>query len=376
MKLITDIYDAALDPSRWIQALDALAPIAGAQSAAVMSVETVKRFDYQLSAASSHFDPEPMRVYVAKYAEYEMAEFNRLTQARVGELVTAPMDGQPIEEFAQRPDVQYLRKHFGMLYRAGFRLTDDPARVDLLAIQYHESRGNITETEHKALVPLMPHVAQAMQLAKSFSVLQSRYKAALAVLDRFTIGMVLVRQSGQIVLANLAARKILEERNGLRESVLGRLEATDVTADRQLQQAMHKAAETASGEGRTPAATMRLARNSEAEPYVVDISPMRDPDNELQAGFAGTLVSIIDPDYGLSLDTRLLKSLFGLTTAEVDVAEKVLAGLSTIQIAEARSVSSETVKSQIGSIYTKTNADSRAQLVRRVLNVLLPIQLL
>jgi DNA-binding NarL/FixJ family response regulator len=54
-----------------------------------------------------------------------------------------------------------------------------------------------------------------------------------------------------------------------------------------------------------------------------------------------------------------------LTTAEAAVAELLCEGRTRAQIARARGVSENTVKSQIRQIFRKLNVDSRVELVRR-----------
>ena len=55
------------------------------------------------------------------------------------------------------------------------------------------------------------------------------------------------------------------------------------------------------------------------------------------------------------------------------VAELLLNGLTYAEIAGARSVSAETVRSQVGSLFAKTGAKSRGELVRRVLMPNVPL---
>jgi DNA-binding NarL/FixJ family response regulator len=54
-----------------------------------------------------------------------------------------------------------------------------------------------------------------------------------------------------------------------------------------------------------------------------------------------------------------------LTTAEAAVTEMLCEGRTRAQIARARGVSENTVKSQIRQIFRKLNVDSRVELVRR-----------
>ncbi|MDB4223860.1 helix-turn-helix transcriptional regulator [Granulosicoccus sp.] len=109
--------------------------------------------------------------------------------------------------------------------------------------------------------------------------------------------------------------------------------------------------------------------------FIVDISPVRDSPNELGEKFKGALVSIIDPDYSERLDVKCLKNLYLLTEAELDILQYVIDGYSNVQISQVRSVSPETVKKQVSNVLLKVGARGRTQLVRKVLSVILPLDI-
>lgn len=75
------------------------------------------------------------------------------------------------------------------------------------------------------------------------------------------------------------------------------------------------------------------------------------------------LLLIADPDVAVKDPTDFLKDLFSLTTAEIEVAVSLRAGLSLTEIAAARRVSIETVRSQIKSILQKTNTRRQGDLI-------------
>ncbi len=63
------------------------------------------------------------------------------------------------------------------------------------------------------------------------------------------------------------------------------------------------------------------------------------------------------------VEARSLQHRLGLTAAEAEVAAKLAQGASVAEIADSRSVSSETVRVQLKSIYAKTGVHNQAQLV-------------
>jgi len=62
-----------------------------------------------------------------------------------------------------------------------------------------------------------------------------------------------------------------------------------------------------------------------------------------------------------------LKSRFGLSSAEIDIALALADGKDIVRIAQLRGVTPHTVRSQLKAIFHKTGARSQAQLVAIVL---------
>ncbi len=90
-----------------------------------------------------------------------------------------------------RPDVAFLRQHYSIVDRFGMRLNEDRGRLDCLACQYAESRGNIGAAEIEALTPLVPHLSQTLLLARTFCALKAQYRAVLTELDRVDVALFL-----------------------------------------------------------------------------------------------------------------------------------------------------------------------------------------
>ncbi len=96
---------------------------------------------------------------------------------------------------------------------------------------------------------------------------------------------------------------------------------------------------------------------------------MRDVTGELDRGFAGAVVFVIDPEDTRAISTERLARLFVLSQAESEVVRAMVDGLSAAEIAELRGTTDGTVRSQIKSIYAKTGVRRRADLVRLAVSV-------
>jgi DNA-binding CsgD family transcriptional regulator len=81
------------------------------------------------------------------------------------------------------------------------------------------------------------------------------------------------------------------------------------------------------------------------------------------------VVFISDPAQRERPKQEVLRAFFGLTPAEARVAMMLGDGNSPREIGQRLGVSSNTVKSQLASIYSKTGTSRQAQLVRLLMNL-------
>ena len=372
-RLTGDLYHAAVDPDRWPELLDRIARSVGARSGTILSMDLHRADRYAVARMSTLFREEHRALYEREYSRHERAHLALVARSEPYRIVVEPEFETARDTVMARPDVAFLREHYGIVDRFGIRVNEDGGRVDCLACQYAEDRGNIEAHEAAALMPLVPHLSQTLLLARTFGALRARYRAVLAVLDRVDVALCLVDADARIVLENRTARHMLERADVVRVDGRGRLRARDAGADAALGAGIARAARTARHEGDDARALLALPTADGAVPCLAELSPVHDTDDELGDRFSGAIVTIVDPSRRASIDARGLDLAYGLTSAEVAVAELLLDGMTYARIAEARSVSAETVKSQVGSLLAKTGAKGRGELVRRVLMLNVPM---
>jgi DNA-binding CsgD family transcriptional regulator len=84
---------------------------------------------------------------------------------------------------------------------------------------------------------------------------------------------------------------------------------------------------------------------------------------------AEVLVLVTDPQKAVQFPDDVLRQLYGLTPAEVEVANGILTGYSPNEIADLRRVSKGTVRNQIKAIMSKTDTDRQSDLVRLLMTL-------
>lgn len=380
---LISIYDAAIDQSRWQQALDHVMEQVGSSAASllVVTTETGKRtgaapFALQvLSGQLARLDPEIVDHYVAHHAVLETDAWQYLRKLPPGTLLTDDVFYPDLQAVRSRPDFDYVINQMGLFRRMTARLNDNRSWYDAIAFQWDKDILDIPPGAVEQANVLIPHVSKALQLSRSNHQLHQRYQAVIGALDQVQVGVCITDQDGYLMVANQEARRILAMQDGIQLTEEQRLVAKNTQRDAQLRRAIDQVALTAAGRAFQPGETLLIDRLSDEHPFLVDVTPIRDSLGELQRNMSGAMVTIIDPGNHQPFQTRRVAIAYGLSEAEVEVCRLVVDGWSNQAIADERSVSLDTVKTQVRSIMNKTATNRRADLIRLVVQTAPPIKL-
>jgi DNA-binding CsgD family transcriptional regulator len=210
---------------------------------------------------------------------------------------------------------------------------------------------------------LLPHIRNAFLIHRQLGHVQELARSLREALDELSIGVVLLRRDGKVFHANTAAVAAVERTRAL--SLAGQVTCTVPSQMPLLQKLILDAAETGAGSGLRSGGAMKIH------------------------GFAGDLQVVITPlKFGKALDSasavmfcsvpgetprgiaQLLRQLHQLTPAEAAVAACLIDGMSVKEIADARGITTNTLRTQLKSIFQKTGARSQADLMRLLLGAL------
>lgn len=374
LQLCAEIYDASIKPDLWEGLLNRLTAEVGAKGAVLLALETLGQYRYSISFSSSLYSEDARRRYEREYSRYEASDFSRVASSKPGDIVLSDDYVADPKAFRARPDVAFLEKEFGVFERFAVRLNDDRAWFDFVAFQYDRSRSNIRPREELKLRKYLPHIARSVDLSRPFAELRLRYRAVLGALDRYFIAVILVQPSSRVLVCNRTAQAMLDSGEGLAVSKRGEIVAQDVEAQSRLQVAIRDASSVSAALGVGGSSRVMIRKRSGREPYLVDVSPIRDTAYEIDRDFQGAFLTVIDPDQRLTLSLEGLKQLYQLTAAETAVAELLFRGHTNEELSDLRGVSIETIKAQVRALLAKTASRNRTELVSRLLSVTLPIE--
>ncbi len=374
LDLISKIYDLPLRPGNWQSVLDEFSVAMNSAGATLLAFDPMYS-EHHLSIVTSNYTPAFTEDYGKRFAEQDQDGYSALMiNPKRGFVTDMELLGiDSLEEQGNLPAVKWLNEHLGIRHRAGSCLNLKGIWIDMLAVQYANDRGPITDHEKEVGLFFLDHLAKTIELGRSFGILKSRFNGVLTALDRFHIGIFVLSPNGSVVVKNREAGRILDAGDGLTLTREGQLQPVSDGEHRgKLKDAISQAVQTAQAEHNKAETLMTLSRRNGEDPYLVEVTPLRDHD-EIESQFTGCLVFVIDPAKTDVVSTQGMQALYNLTGSESEVCKLLAQGLDTGEVAETQNLTTETVRSYVRQIFQKTGTNNRSQLVRLALTVNLPI---
>jgi DNA-binding CsgD family transcriptional regulator len=362
LRAIELIHAAALAPSAWPCALDAVSDLLAADHAV-------------LHAGESNGAGPPLFAY-ARLDPRDLAECNAADQALRSEFTTQFQ--LPLERTTTRaaviPDRDYERSaYYNEVLRRidGFHcvyfLQSSTEGLSNVAVCRGRRRDDFDAQAVATLEILRPHFRLAVEVAGRLQLAEARAASLAGAIDRISTGILLVDAQGQTLHLNAPAAAIAAEADGLVLAPSG-LAATTPAATEALHRAM--AALTASGnKGNCESLRVFLPRPSGRPPLQLTLVPLGRLDVPVP-GAARTRVAIfIDAaEEEGAIDRGALAEAFRLTTRETDIALLLAQGADVAAIAQRLGIGPGTVRFHLKNAFAKTEARGQvalAALIRR-----------
>jgi DNA-binding CsgD family transcriptional regulator len=364
--LIGNIYEAGLDGSRWPAFMEKLASTlhAGFGNLWLLDVSNWS-FSCEDGGAVSSFsglDSSTVGRYKEHYASLNVWLPNALNLAEGDLTISSALYPDRLLKGTEFYDV-FLRPN-DLFYAVGSSVVKRGTTDVRMSFVRSEHAGRYTAAELRLVKQLMPHLRNAVVLHRELYRTRLMASSAMATLELVPVGLVLLTGSGLLAHANLRAHELFARTGALRFGPGGTLHAASPTATTSLQRLIQDAVRTGTGKGLAHGGTLRL-RGAGGRMLQVLVSPLT-PDS----GFEGNPMAAIfcsDPDAVVGQLSQRLERMYQMTPAEAQLTEALVNGKSLQEHAEARSVSMNTVRTQLKSAAAKTGARRQADLVRIVL---------
>lgn len=372
---ISKIYDAATSESQWDETMDVVAQYTGAKGCILLSTNVEAGGKWELSRPSKLWRQVPIeeRNFIAKeFVKYDLEAWKLISQLDK-HAIYHDGDNYEAESLDTRPDFVFYRENYGFNRRLGSRLTDHPSWMESITLQFEQTTHLVPQESQRALAGIVQHLAKVTELNRSFAVLEQRYQAVLMALDHIHIGVCIAQTNGEIILSNKEADRILDDKDSLWMSAEKKLTFREREKNAELQQAIVHAVGATGGEGSQVELLMHAERASGKRAVLIEVAPLSDGLREIQLGFQGALIYLIDPENPVPIKIERLALACGLSEAESAVCERVAHGWKNGDIAEDRNVSLDTIKTQIAHVFSKTGVSNRSELIRLILKSSPPV---
>lgn len=370
-RVVEELYDAALDATRWERALRALAEATGSHNSSLHFIDTERN----LLGNAFYYGttPEHASALIRHYGQLWVLQA-RIYEWSVGEPKHLP-DILPLEEFqAGRFYKEWVRPqgqgdYVGILaHRDGPRMvkSSNARRID---------QGPYDDDQLEMFRLLAPHLCKAVRISDALDVqafMLDRFEHTLGALRT---GVLLVDERGKLVYMNGSAERLVREGTVITLAEGGRLEAIEPQAAARFGNAIAEAcrgdpAEVSSGGG-------TLALNGQGRHVLVaHVLPLRRGRrlSISQMYSAAAAIFLQDPYRAPPLPTEAFAKIYKLTVREMQVVMTMLPDRSLPDVAAILGVSPATVRSHMARIFEKTGTSKQSELIALAINCALPVR--
>jgi DNA-binding CsgD family transcriptional regulator len=346
--IVQDVYLASTNPGVWPQVLASICAAIDAEAAVISHQE---RVESAIRISATHNLPSAHAGLVARHL-YDEARQTIATEPagreagrRAGAIRFAIVSKREAHHEwlhifgASAADLQLF--HFGIRRRSSFA-----------------GRGEVPVAEFGKHVVLA--AAAAWRLATS----EARQKAWENALQAMSIGVLILNVQGEILEANVTARRLLEDRRYI-ESRNGRLVPANPRKARDFSGLLAQLF-AAGCSGR--AALVTSDRDNASENLFLALVRMEGSEAPSE-GTDGPAVAVYASELDRNFDglEDLLRQAFGLTRMEALTAVAAMHGESLGEVASKLGVGLETTRAHMRSVFAKTGTHRRSQLVNRML---------
>ena len=363
--VVGSIYDAALNPALWADALARIAAFVGGPAGALGSKDLVSKF----VNADDHVGLD-LR-YMQMHSQMRR-EFNPLATGPlfdVGQIVSLP-ELMPHDDPCKGSFSPEWARPQGGGAVANVVLEKSENGRNLPGVTQSEANDIIDDEMRRRMALVAPHARRAVLIGKAIDQRANEAATFADILDSLSAGLFLIDANGRIVHANAAGRGLLGADDFLL-SIDGRLVARDRKVNRTLQEAF---ADTADLEIGSKGIALPLTAQ-DGECHVAHVLPLG-AGAPARAGvprMVTAAVLICKATLETPSSPEVIGRAYQLTPAEL----RVLLGIVNIggipEIATALGVADCTIRTHVGRLFDKTGTGRQADLVKLVAGFFTPL---
>jgi len=281
--------------------------------------------------------------------------------------VLAESDFITPDEHERHPHYQEFARPFDIPYICLTTLDRPADGLIGLAVTRTGKQGHINSEQRRVFASVAPHVRAAV---RTHIALEGHGDALLAgALEAVSIPAFVCDFAGRVRELTPAAEEIVSSGRGL-QLRHGWLRTSLPAETQALNEAIERAVSTLGRSAITgPGNSTVIVRKSDHDttPLLLDVIAL--PNHRFGFTFVPRVLVLIRGEgaaTAVQRRTAILRSVYGMTAAETEIALELFAGKSAEEIARGRAASVATVRTQIKSVLTKAGARRQVELVARL----------
>jgi DNA-binding CsgD family transcriptional regulator len=366
--LIGDIYDAVVDQTLWIGALDKGAQFVGAQAGillwqnpASLSVERVHAFG---------IEPPYLDLYVERYAKLDPMTTS-IFLLEVDE-VASPTELLLHGEMASSVFCKEWLEPQGFVDVLQVSLDKSPTEFVRLLFLRKSQSGMVDSSMRERLRLIAPHMRRAALVGQMVDRAAAEAATFGNALDGIGAGLFFVDASGRIVHVNSSGQDMLTQ-GVLARGSSGKLALYDASAVQGLDEIFGiRESGRADVEPRGGAVPL-TARDGEH--YVAYVLPLTAGARRQASASSEAIAAVFVKKAALDMPSpqNIIAKFYKLTPTELRVLFAIVQVGGVPEVAESMGISPSTVKTHLRRLFAKTGTDRQADLVKLVAGYVNPL---
>lgn len=359
-RLVGLVYEAALEPALWREALDELADHVSADAWHLLGWDALIGAG-TLGVISDPTFSEATERYNAYYGAVDPRR--KLAANSTGTVIACHHHFD--EHFVSGSEFyQDFFLPVGLHYSMGASLHQGQSLEYQIGLLRERERAPFDPDQVAWLARLLPHLGRAFCLVERGQTVARAGEIAAAGIEATPLAVIALDRSGRVLHCNRRGEQLLKEQYvlRLRDGVL-------TCADDYLASRFIAAVETTVKTGRTANLLLRHTQNPGERYSVTLTSPPKRGAFSLAGEPEGALCLAVPLDRRRIATAWQLMQLFGLSPAEARLARALTLGESLETYARENDLRLPTVKTQLRSIFAKTGTNRQAALVRLVIGI-------
>jgi len=367
-ELISEIYDAALEPSRWREVVGRAGRFVGGSAAAIFSKDPLTGSGnvYYESA----IDPYYRKLYCDEYVKLDPSTTDDCV-AETGHLVTVA-DLMPYREFLETPFYRERAHPRGPVDCVSAVLDRSVSSAALFGVFRHERDGVVDDEIRQRMRLIVPHIRRAVLISRHVDLKSVEAATFADTLDGISAGMCLVDAAGRILHANVACQSILDAGDFL-FAIEGRISARDAKIDQVLRELLAAAS---GGDAAIGVRGTALSSRSRSGPrYVAHVLPLTSGARRLAGITYAATAALFICKVATEIPTspEIIARAYNLTPTELRVLLAIVEIGGVPEVAVALGVAESTIKTHLSRLFVKTGTGRQADLVKIVAGFATPL---